>query len=209
MSLGQTLRPVFLLVLLALGWPLRAPATVIVPPDFDALAAGSDYVIRARVTETTAELVPSATGRKIVTRVKVDVLEVIAGEPPADLVLVCLGGRVGDEELIVDGAPVFNVGDESILFVKGNGRAFSPLFAMTYGQYLIRTDADTKRRYVARGNDVPLESVDEVAQPLLDAPAAAAVKASRNLAQALSPDEFALEIKTARRRQGIHVDDTK
>ncbi|MFZ9681826.1 MAG: hypothetical protein ACO3DQ_01270 [Cephaloticoccus sp.] len=189
--------------------PLSLPATVIIPPDFDTLAAGSDYVIRARVTEKTSELVPSAAGRKIVTHVKVDVLEVIAGEPPASLVLVCLGGRVGDEELIVDGAPVFNVGDESVLFVKGNGRAFSPLYAMTYGQYPIRTDAATKRRYVARGNDVPLESVAEVAQPLLDAPAAAAVKASRNLAKALSPDEFALEIKTARRRQGVHPDDAK
>lgn len=178
-------------------------ATVIIPPQFEELAARSDYVVRGRVTDMSSERVVKGTSRKIFTRVKVEVLEVITGTPPAELVLVCLGGRVGDEELVVDRAPVFNVGEESILFVSRNGRALSPLYAMNYGHYPVRTDAATKRRYVARGNEVPLESVAEIAQPLRDGPAASAERERRQAAQALSPEEFSREIKAIVRRKAL------
>lgn len=180
--------------------PLGLRATTVIPPEFDTLAAKSDYVVRGRVTAMNSELVVKGESRKIITRVTVEVLEVIAGTPPPELVLVCLGGRVGDEELVVDGAPVFHVGEESVLFVSGNGRALSPLYAMSYGHYPVRTDESTKRRYVARGNDVPLESVAEVAQPLREGSAAAAERASRKTDDALSPEEFSKEIKAAVRR---------
>lgn len=192
-------------VLLALlSIPLSA--TVIIPPEFEEMAAKSDFVVRGRVTGMESELVTKGDSRKIFTHVKVEVLEVIAGTPPGELVLICLGGRVGDEELIVDGAPVFQVGEESILFVRRNGRALSPLYAMSYGHYPIRTDSATKRRYVARQNDVPLESVAEVAQPLLDGAAASAERTLRRKAQALSPDEFAQKIKAVVSRRNTTTD---
>lgn len=193
-------------VLLALV-PLRSGATIVIPPQFEEMAAKSDFVVRGLVTGMDSELVIKGESRKIYTRVKIEVLEVIAGTPPENLVLVCLGGRVGDEELVVDGAPVFHQGEEGIFFVSRNGRALSPLYAMSYGQYRIKTDAATKQRYVARGNDVPLESTAEVAQPLLEGAAASAESARRLKAKALSPEEFSREIKAIVRRNPVsHVD---
>lgn len=186
----------------ALGWFALAgvvSATVIIPPEFEEMVAKSDFVVRGRVTGMESERVVKPGGRKIFTRVKIEQLETIAGMPPPELILVCLGGRVGDEELIVDGAPIFHVGEESIFFVRRNGQALSPLFAMSYGHYPVKTDAETKRRYVSRDNDVPLESTAEIAQPLLKGAAAEAEQARRLPVQALSPDEFALKIKAARR----------
>jgi len=181
-------------------------ATVVIPPEFEEMAAQSDFVVRGRVTDMESERVTKGTGRKIFTHVKVEVLEVIAGTPPEDLVLVCLGGRVGDEELIVEGAPVFQIGEESILFVRRNGRALSPLYAMSYGHYPIRTDGATKRRYVARQNDVPLESVAEVAQPLVEGPAVVHERARRAKTNALSPEEFAEKIKAVVSRRNLTAD---
>lgn len=181
-------------------------ATIVIPPEFEEMAAKSDFVVRGRVDRMTSELVAKDDSRKIYTRVKVEVLEIIAGTPPEDLVLVCLGGRVGDEELIVDGAPVFRVGEESIFFVRRNGRALSPLYAMSYGHYPIRTDSATKRRYVARQNEVPLESVAEVAQPLLEGPAAHAESVRRVKANALSPTDFAEKIKAVVSRRNTTID---
>ncbi|MCF7687342.1 MAG: hypothetical protein K9M98_08425 [Cephaloticoccus sp.] len=177
----------------------RAVATTVVPPEFSELAGRSDYVVRGRVLATNSEWRIKGNSRRIFTRVEVEVLEVIAGQPPAHLVLECLGGRVGDEELVVDGSPVFVVGQESILFVSGNGRALCPLYAMNYGFYPVQEEAGTKRRYVARGNQVPLENVAEVAQPLLAGEDAAAQRLTKLSSRALTPAEFVQEIKLVAR----------
>jgi hypothetical protein len=194
-SLRRSLSP--LLIVIALGMLMAAPAraTTVVPPEFADLAGKSDYIVRGRVTALHSEIQIRGNSRRIFTSVEVEVLETIAGTPPAKMVLQCLGGRVGDEEMIVDGAPVFKVGEESVLFVSGNGRALSPLYAMNYGFYPVREEVATKRRYVARGNEVPLADVAEVAQPLLEGPEAAAQRLKKSTAQALSPEEFSRKIK--------------
>jgi len=177
----------------------HAVATTVVPPEFSELAGRSDYVVRGRVLATHPEWRIKGNSRRIFTRVEVEVLEVIAGQPPPQLVLECLGGRVGDEELVVDGSPVFVVGQESILFVSGNGRAFCPLYAMNYGFYPVQEEPATKRRFVARGNQVPLENVAEVAQPLLEGEDAAAQRQTKLSSRALTPEEFVQEIKLVAR----------
>ena len=146
----------FPLIFIALGMLLWVPAraTVVIPPEFEKLAAKSDYIVRGRVTALHSEIQIKGNSRRIYTSVEVEVLETIAGNPPAKLVLECLGGRVADEEMIVEGAPVFKVGAESVLFISGNGRALCPLYAMNYGYYPVQVEAASKRRYVARGNEV-------------------------------------------------------
>lgn len=172
-------------------------ATTVVPPNFDELVNRSDYVVRARVTSSESELRVSGPRRRIFTKVGLDVLEVIVGQPPAKLVLEFLGGRIGDEEMIVDGMPRLKVGEESVLFIKGNGRTLCPIYAMSYGIYPIHEEPATKRRYVSRENKQPLESVAEVAQPLskdnmMDVP-----QLLKKRANALTPDEFTDKIRGA------------
>lgn len=174
-------------------------ATTVIAPEFDQLVNRSDYVVRAKVISSEPELRISDERRRIYTKVEVEVLEVIAGEPPATVVLEFLGGRIDDEELRVSGMPRLKVGSESILFIKDNGRVLCPIYAMNHGFYPVEEEPETKRRYVSRGDKVPLESVAEVAKELtagneMDAPQ---LRQKRSLA--FTPDEFSNEIRAARK----------
>lgn len=177
-----------------IGGPLFG--TTVLPPTFDGLVAGSDYVVHGVVTSLSTAKKNTARGFTIVTRVEFKVLEPVTGVPPATLVLELWGGRVGKEALVVDGVPQFQVGGEEILFVRGNGRSVCPLVGMMHGRYAVRTDAASGRRYVARDNGEPLGSVADVSRPpaerLFDEPAR-----SRAVQSALGPAEFIQQIKTA------------
>ncbi len=76
-------------------------------PDFDALVVQADYIVRAVVKSMNAEWRIDGQNRSIVTKVELTVSEVIKGTPPAPLVLEILGGRIGRDEMRVDGAPKF------------------------------------------------------------------------------------------------------
>jgi len=158
-------------------------ATTVVPPEFVQLVNESDYIVRAVV--------------KSVTLVELDVREVVAGTPPQPLVLQMLGGRVGEEALMVSGAPQFKVGQEDILFVQGNGRNISPLYAMMHGRYPILKESTTGREYVARSNQVPLQDTAEIALPMADGGATALQSRLKDTAQALTPTQFIQQVKAA------------
>ncbi|MBA4138096.1 MAG: hypothetical protein C0518_12340 [Opitutus sp.] len=172
-------------------------ATTVVPPDFSQLVNESDYVVRARVTAVTAERVTREGRPAIFTRIELEILEIIAGNPPARPVLVMLGGRIGDDEMWVEGAPRFAVGDEDVLFVVGNGRYLHPLYALGHGRYRIARDA-AGREFVTRSNGVPLEDVAEISLPLSDGSAATLQRRARTGATALAPAQFAASIRALR-----------
>jgi hypothetical protein len=191
----------FLAALVSLAVAVVAGATSVKPPSFDELVNGADCVVRARVVA----IEPLATPRPgrpplLHTLVTLDVTEVIAGEAPAQLVLKLLGGRVGDFELRVEGVPEFRVGNEDILFVHGNGRTFYPLYAVMHGRYPIKRDS-AGRDYVARSNEVPLGDVAEVALPMTSGGAAVVLKQAKSRAAALTPAQFAEQIRSVRRER--------
>lgn len=198
---GSALR--FLLCAALIGVGLlgsRLAGTTVIPPEFPELVNGSDYIVRARVKSVTAETRAKDGQELIYTKVELEVLEVIAGQPPEPLVLTMLGGQVGDRKITVQGAPVFYVGTEDILFVKGNGRAFNPLYAMMHGQYPVMADAKRAgRRYMNRSNLVPLLSADEVALPMAQGDLAERLRRLRDPNQALTPEQFIQAVKRVRR----------
>lgn len=184
-----------LAVFLAVAGVALAHATSVVPPDFEQLVHGSDYVVRARVASIAHE-VREHDGRPVpFTLVTLEVREVVAGTPPAPLVLTLLGGPVGDGELVVAGTPRFQIGDEDILFVQGNGRNFHPLTAIGHGRYPVRFDKNLRREYVARANGVPLAATAEVALPLTEGKLARRLRAMRRADDALTPGEFIQSIR--------------
>lgn len=172
------------------GSAVLARATTVIPPKFEELVAKSDFVVRAVVTDVSAEMKGQGAGRAIVTKITIQVRQVISGSAPATVVLEQLGGQIGAERMVVDGTPNFQVGDEDILFVHGNGKNFSPLVALMHGRYPILKDG-TGREYVARANGAPLYSEQEVSQPF----AAARTGALAEHAPALSPEEFVSRIQ--------------
>ncbi|WP_438480145.1 hypothetical protein [Oleiharenicola lentus] len=171
-----------------------ARATTVVAPEFPSLVNQSDYIVRAVVKSVESSFAKPG-NPKIITKVELEVKEVIAGTPPSPLVLTMLGGKVGDVEMTLEGAPQFKVGDEDVLFVKGNGRLAYPLVAIMHGRYPVLKDAITERTYIARSNRVPMEDSAEVAQPMATGGAAEVQRRIKSTAHALTPELFALQIK--------------
>jgi hypothetical protein len=188
----------YLLFALTLALAIAARATSVIPPDFSDLVNGSDYIVRARVKTMTGEIRLRNGHERIYTNVELEVLEVIAGTPPSPLVLTMLGGKSGTKELKVAGAPKFAVGNEDILFVQGNGKAVTPLYAMMHGQYPVLYDKARRRTYVCRSNLVPLQDAAEVALPLAEGKPAELLRRMVDTSKALSPEEFIKSIKQTR-----------
>jgi hypothetical protein len=187
----------FWLVALALSALLPSVrATSIIAPDFDRLVNSADYVVRATVKSVTSDWRQNPDNPQrpyIGTLVELEVLEVISGTPPSPLVLDLVGGRIGDKELTIDGAPKFAVGEESILFIRGNGRQIIPLVAMKHGHYPVRRDKRAGTDQVMRSGGKFLYDEKEVALPEA---AASAVPARDPQARPLSTAEFAARIRS-------------
>ncbi len=159
----------YLLTGLALGLsllPLRLPATTVDAPDLDSLISQSDYVVRAVVKSATAEWREHNGQRYIGTRVELEIREAVKGAPPSPLVLDLIGGRVGEDELAIQGMPKFHVGDENVLFVHGEKRKMLPLVALMHGVYPVLREASSGEAYVLRSNGLPLYSAQDVSLPM-------------------------------------------
>ena len=161
-------------------------------PEFDSLVNQADYIVRGTVTAITSEWRSDAHGQHIITKVKFDVSEVIKGIPPSPLVLVMLGGRIGNYQMVVEGTPNFIVGEESILFVHGNGRQFFPLVAIMYGMYPVSLDTASGQRFVHRSNGSPLYDVKDVSLPMT-----AANALGKGAARPLTSAEFTGKIRAS------------
>lgn len=195
------MRFVVTVFVLWLGLAWIAPglhATTVVPPEFPELVSASDYIVRGRVTNIAYETRPHRGRAVIHTRVTLEVLEVVAGNPPQMVVLTMLGGRTADGEMRVAGVPTFAVGDEDILFVKDNGKNFHPLHGIMHGRYPVKRDKATGREYVTRSNGVPLTDVAEVTLPMSDGPATALQRRLRLASEALSVEQFVTAVRQTR-----------
>ncbi len=185
------------LAALALPVLLSPPsvASTVIAPSFDQMVDSSDYIVRATVKSVESDWRPNPDKpgeRFIGTRVELEVHEVIKGNPPSPLVLDLVGGRAGDKELTISGAPKFTVGQESVLFVKGNGRRIVPLVGMAHGKYNVRKNKKTGREEIVRSDGQLLFHEAEVALPT---PVAKATLSSRTDELPLTPAEFAERIR--------------
>jgi hypothetical protein len=150
----------------ALLLPLRAFATTVEPPAFPELVGQSDYVVRGTVAAISSEWREYQGRKYIASQVEIQVSEVVKGAPPARVVLQLVGGRIGEDELRIEGAPKFQIGEEDIFFVKANGSAIFPLFGIMHGLYPILHDFKTGQDFVLRSNGMPLYSEQDVSLPM-------------------------------------------
>lgn len=177
----------------ALLLPLGAPATTVEAPAFKDLVSQADYVVRGVVKSVTSEWRQTDDGRSyIASQVEIDVSDVIKGTPPEKVVLQMLGGRVGDDELVVEGAPKFQIGDEDVFFVHGNGRMLSPLVGIMHGVYPILHHFASGQDYVLRSNGMPLYSEQDVSLPMTRL---SAVKEANPAAQPMTAATFVRQVR--------------
>jgi hypothetical protein len=174
-------------------------AMSVIAPTFDELVQDAATVFRGTVTDVHAVSVDTLQGPAVRTLVTFHVERVLKGTADADVTLSFLGGKVGRRNLHVLGMPAFAVGQHEIVFVGDNGNAVCPVLAGGHGRYHVRQDGKTRREYVARENDAPVTSTDDVAKPLESA--ASAPKP----ASAMSASDFESWIVEAARRNPHRV----
>lgn len=194
MQLRRLVPCVAALVFLALAGP--SWATSIIQPSFESLVSAADYVVRVKVksVDSSWQENPARPGERYIgSQVSLDILETITGTPPRPLVLDVVGGQVGETKFVVDGTPELKTGDECILFVRGNGRAFFPVVALVYGYFPVQRDAKTGTAQVLRYDRRPLYGTDELA------PGATTRAARSALERPLTPAAFRERIRQQHR----------
>jgi hypothetical protein len=125
-----------ILGMFAAAWGLAGAghATTLAPMSFDEQVREAAAIFRGRVTAVSARMRESPQGRAIISRVSFKRLAAYKGDVPAVVTLEFLGGKLGGEEMIVDGMPVFAVGEELILFVSGESNRACPVVGWTEGR---------------------------------------------------------------------------
>lgn len=182
-------------LLLGVVLALLAPtlrATTVIPPSFPELVEKAEAIYRGRVTTVESRHVDRPDGSRVIkTFVTVAIEKVLKGAAQNAITLELLGGRVGDESLIITGMPKFTVGAEEFVFVQRNGVQFCPLVAVMHGRYRVLHDAAQGRDYVARDNRLPLTDLAEVGLPMTELPAQIrAATAASSVPRALTPAAF-------------------
>lgn len=189
-----------IVALAALGISASVRAMSVVAPTFEQLVAASTLVVRGVVTDVKCVTIDTPQGQAIQTLVTLHVERALKGTPDADLTLKFLGGKVGRHTMSIPGMPQFQVGHREIVFVGDNGRTICPVIAAGHGRYRVQHDDATNSDFIARENNTPLTSTDEIAQPLDESSANGRKTAA--LASAMTVDAFESRISDTVRGTG-------
>lgn len=133
--LSRTMVPVLVAVCTAL-LPSAVAATTLKAFTLSELAARSDAVVRVRVVHTQALW----RGNIIYTLTSVRVLQVFKGLPGPEVVVVQLGGVVGDHAMPVAGTVDMDVGEELVLFLRASGHGEYVVAGMSQGAMRVAPD---------------------------------------------------------------------
>jgi hypothetical protein len=123
------------LVLLALPllvWPLRA--TTVRSLDLDGLVATASTIVVGTVESSRTHW--GAEGRLILTEHTIRVEETLKGAPSGAVRFTTVGGTIDDLTLHVSGMPVFETGEEAVVFLEEAG-AYRTVVGMGQGKFSI------------------------------------------------------------------------
>jgi hypothetical protein len=126
----------------------RARASTVVGVTLSELVQRSTLVAFSRSLEASGRWEDVGGSRRIVTYQRVQLDEVLIGQPPAqDLWVRTLGGRVGDVAQIVFGEAELRVGDPCLLFVHPTSDGVPVVTELAQGHYPLRPNGGTLRLY--------------------------------------------------------------
>jgi hypothetical protein len=121
-------------------------ATVLLPAEFREIVGQSQIIAHGRVSDAVAEL--SADRKRIDTLVTFDVSTYLKGGPGETLTFRVPGGQIGRYRSVTVGAPVFESGDEIVLFLNFGTDGRPHVFGLNQGVFRVQRDARTQRRLV-------------------------------------------------------------
>jgi hypothetical protein len=170
-----------LIALCMLAAPGSTSATVVIPASFQEMVDASELIVHGRVRTVRGQ---STEGRRsIESLVTVDVTSTIKGEAATTVTFRVPGGEVGRYRVVMVGAPVFEEGDEVVLFLDGRAPSMPMPFGLHQGVY--RVSRRTGEPRVA-----PLVPVD-----------AGRVVRGDPARRPVALDEFAVAVRQAATRQ--------
>ena len=131
-----------LAILATLSFGAVAPsfATTVAPLSVEQVTDASDLIVRGEVEEMWVE--PDTSGR-IYTRVLVRVTKVLKGTVEVDdyVTVESAGGTLDGQTMIVDGAPRYSVGEDTLLFLTDKpSRGVYGTVGLNLGKYTVRPD---------------------------------------------------------------------
>ncbi len=115
-----------------------ARATVYAPMDDATLTDASADIVTGTVTASAARKIDD----RIVTETTVIVDRTYKGDAGMTVVVTTPGGTVGDEGVVIYGAPTFDVGDEVLLYLQPGPHGDVRTTGLALGAYRLAVSAD-------------------------------------------------------------------
>ncbi len=121
-------------------------ATVLLPAEFREIVGQSQIIVYGRVSNAVPEL--SEDRKRIETIVTFEVATYLKGEGGDTLTFRVPGGLIGRYRSVTVGAPVFESGDEAVLFMTLRADGIPSVFGLHQGVFRVQRDPRTQRRMV-------------------------------------------------------------
>jgi hypothetical protein len=144
-------RKMFLMAIALIMFAIDANASVFRYKNFDQLVDDSDGVIQGVVEKTEALFI----GTEIFTDVTIKVDDILKGSYDKPLFVIrVIGGELNGVGQRISGIPTFQVNEEVILFIEGNGKYKLPFAGGTQGIFFLEGDS------VSRANGNLVEKIN-------------------------------------------------
>jgi hypothetical protein len=147
-GLHWAVRHATLLVLAALfcgpSWATLVPAMTL-----EDLASQSQSVVHGKVARTWSAW--DSSQQVIWTHYEVEVSDSLKGPAQSKLVLSEPGGTVGETSMLIAGTPVYEVGEEIVLFTEATPIGYARTCGWGQGKFKVSTAQDGTRKVVAWG----------------------------------------------------------
>ena len=139
------MKPISAALVLVVAWAAPAlHATVILSADLPELVSDARAIVHGRVVATEPRVVAGRQSIETVVTVAAD--EYLKGDLGPRVSLRVPGGQIGFRRSVVIGAPVFNPGDDVVLFLNARGAELPWIIGLNQGVYRVRADAGPPRR---------------------------------------------------------------
>ena len=124
-------------------------ATMVMKLSEEDMANQAGTIVTGTVTSVKSEWNEERT--KIFTYITITPSNFLKGDQPAqEIVIVQPGGEVGDIGMLVDGTPVFEEGEEVLLFLNRGRKGFHRTVGLSQGEFSIQSDPITQRKVLLK-----------------------------------------------------------